>query len=314
MQADIAQDYFNLRGFDSQVDILARNLGLFEKSLALTQTQYKSGLAPKTDVLQAQTLVETTRTQLTEAQRQRADLEHALAILIGLPPSAFSLAPKPLATAVPVVPPGLPSDLLGRRPDVAEAEHQLTSANANIGVAKANYYPRLMLTGTAGFETINTSQAVDWQSRIWSLGPSLSIPLFQGGALDAALEQNKERYNELLADYRTAILGAYRDVENALNDLHRYADEAASQDRSLGSARESYRLVDLQYREGITSYLQVLVSGQTLLANELTASQIQNQRLVSTVSLIKAIGGGWDPKAPLPFDEKKDDTKPDAAK
>jgi outer membrane protein, multidrug efflux system len=297
VQGEVAQNYFNLRGFDTQVEIIAKNLALFARQVALTDKQVKVGLAPRTDLLQAQTLLESTRTQLIEARRQRANVEHALAILTGKPPAALGLDPKPLTTAVPVIPAGLPVEMLARRPDVAAAEYRLIAANADVGVAKANYYPKFTLTGSAGVQTIDTSKLSDWESRVWSLAPSISIPLFQGGELDADLAAKKASYDETLANFRTAVLTAFRDVEDSLNDLKSRAEAAASQDRTLASARENARLAELAYRNGLTNYLLVIDANRTLLANELSAAQLQNQRLASSVALIKALGGGWNKDA-----------------
>jgi multidrug efflux system outer membrane protein len=171
------------------------------------------------------------------------------------------------------------------------------AANAGIGQAKADYYPRLTLTGSAGFSTIDASKVVDWQSRVWSAGPSLHLPLFQGGKLDASLEGAKQRYEESLADYRLAVLTAFRETEDVLNDLSNRVGAAESQARVVASARETARLVEMQYRSGLTPYYQLMDSQRTLLTAELAAAQIQNLRLNSTVALVKAIGGGWDPKA-----------------
>lgn len=316
-QADVAQNYFNLRGFDTQVAVITKNLALFEKQVALIETQVKVGLAPRTDLLQARTLLESTRTQLIEARRQRANLEHALALLTGRPPAALALTPKPLDTAMPDIPAGLPVEILARRPDVTAAEYRLVAANADIGVAKANYYPKFTLTGSAGVQSIDTSKLADWESRVWSLAPSISIPLFQGGALDADLAAKKAAYDESLANFRTTVLTAFREVEDNLNDLHSRTEAAASQERTLVSARENARLAELAYRNGLTNYLLVIDAHRTLLANELSAAQLQNQRLVSGVLLIRALGGGWEKDtlpafAPAPGErsEARDEAKP----
>lgn len=297
VQANVAQGYFNLRGLDTQAELLSRSLALYQRQAELVGKQAKAGLVPKADLLQAQTLVESATVQLAEVRRQRTNTEHALATLTGRAPAELSLPPKPLATVVPVVPAGLPSELLGRRPDVASAEHRLIAANADIGEAKANYYPRLTLTGSAGFSTINSSQVGDWPSRVWSLGPTLNIPLFQGGRLDAALEGAKQRYEEALANYRTAVLTAFRETEDVLNDLGNRREAAESQERLVAAARETVRLVEIQYRNGLAPYYQLMDAQRTLLSAELSAAQIQNLRLNSTVQLIKAIGGGWKPDA-----------------
>ena len=297
VEANVAQNYFNLRGLDTQAAMLAKSLGLYHHQVELVGKQVKAGLVPQTDLLQAQTQVEATAGQLNEVRRQRVNVEHALAVLTGRAPSELSIPAKPLTTVVPVVPAGLPSELLGRRPDVAAAEHRLIAANADIGQAKADYYPRLTLTGSAGFSTIDASKVVDWQSRVWSAGPSLHLPLFQGGKLDASLEAAKQRYAEALANYRASVLNAFRETEDVLNDLGNRVATAESQARMVASARETARLVDMQYRSGLTPYYQLMDAQRTLLSAELSAAQLQNLRLNSTVALVKAIGGGWDPKA-----------------
>lgn len=295
VQANVALNYFNLRGLDTQAAMLTKSLELYRRQVELVGKQAKAGLVPPTDLLQAQTQVEATTGQLNEVRRQRANVEHALAILTGRAPSELSVPAKPLTTVVPVVPAGLPSELLGRRPDVAAAELRLVAANAGIGQAKADYYPRLTLTGSAGFSTIDASKVADWQSRVWSAGPSLHLPLFQGGKLDASLEGAKQRYEEALADYRSAVLNAFRETEDILNDLGNRVVTAESQARMVASARETARLVEMQYRSGLTPYYQLMDAQRTLLAAELAAAQIQNLRLNSTVLLVKAIGGGWKP-------------------
>jgi len=293
VQASVASNYFTLRGLDTQSAMLIKSLELYQHQVSLVGKQVKAGLVPKTDLLQATTQVEATTGQLNEVRRQRSNVEHALAVLTGVPPSELSVAVKPLTTEVPVIPAGLPSELLGRRPDVAAAEYQLMAANADIGEAKANYYPRLTLTGSAGFSTIDSSKVVSWESRVWSMGPSLHLPIFQGGRLDASLEGAKQRSIEATANYRAAVLTAFRETEDVLNDLSNRVSAAESQARMVASARETARLVEMQYRSGLTPYYQLMDAQRTLLASELAAAQIQNLRLNSTVQLIKALGGGW---------------------
>ncbi len=293
--ADVAQDYFTLRFYDSQVEILEKNLRLFHEQLDLTTTKFKAGLALQTDVLQAETQANTATNQLIEVRRFRAKEEHAIAILLGLPPSEFALEARPLPTTIPVVPAGLPSNLLSRRPDVANAEHTLAAANAEIGMAVANFFPSINLTGSAGFESTSFQHLTDWKNRVWSVGAGLNLPIFEGGKLTAALAGARANYAALLAAYQTAVLTAFQDVEDQLSDLHFLADEAQSLDTTLVSAREYLRLTQLQYKQGLATYLQVINADQTLLANEIAAAQTQNQRLAATVLLIKALGGGWSP-------------------
>ncbi len=292
--AQVAQAYFTLRFYDREVALYEEALGLYRQQLNLTDTKYKAGLALPTDLLQAQTQVNSATNQLIEVRRSRAKQEHALAILLGRPPTELALDPQPLDTAIPAVPAGLPVDLLNRRPDVAEAEHQLASANALIGVATANFFPSFNLTGSAGFASDTIEHLTDWENRVWSLSPSIDAPIFQGGQLVAARARAKARYRELVADYRSAVLTAFRDVEDELSDLQLLADKAASLDATLTSAREYSRLTEVQYRQGLTTYLQVIDANQTLLNNELSAAQAHLDRLNATVLLIKALGGGWD--------------------
>ena len=292
--ADVAQAYFTIRFYDSEISVYRQALDLYRKQLDLTETKHRAGLALPTDLLQAKTQVNTATNQLIEVRRSRAKQEHAIAILLGRPPSDYFLVQAPAETEIPVIPAGLPLNLLSRRPDVFEAEHRLAAANAQIGMAKANFFPTFSLIGSAGFQSSNTNNLLDWEKRVWSFGPSLNLPIFQGGRLSAALAQARARYEELVATYRTSVLGAFRDVEDQLSDLHLLAEKAKSLDDTLVSAREYSRLTQLQYKQGLTNYLQVIDANQTLLNNELSAAQAQAQRLSATVLLIKALGGGWE--------------------
>lgn len=292
--AQVAQTYFTLRFYDREVALFEEALGLYRKQLDLTDTKYKAGLALPTDLLQAQTQVNSATNQLIEVRRSRAKEEHALAILLGRPPADIALEAQPLTTAVPVVPPGLPVNLLNRRPDVAEAEHQLAAANAQIGVATADFFPTFSLTGSAGFDSSSVEHLTDWENRVWSIVPGLSVPLFQGGQLTAARARAKARYQELVADYRLTVLAAFRDVEDELSDLQLLAEKAVSLEATLTSAREYSRLTEVQYQQGLTTYLQVIDANQTLLTNELSAAQAHLDRLDAAVLLIKALGGGWN--------------------
>ena len=300
--ADLARNYFNLRSFDAQYEIITRNLGLYQEEVALTEAQYQAGLISETNLLQATVQLESTRAQAADILRQRTDLEHAIAILLGRAPADFSLAPRPLQGTPPIIPAGLPSDLLRRRPDVAEAEQNLVAACAEIGVAKADFFPSVRLTGSAGYQSGEIKNVLDWHNLAWSIGPNVSLPIFEGGQLRANLDQAKARYQELDAVYRNQVLSAFVDVEDSLTDLHLRADAAESQAKAVSAAREYLRLTQLEYQTGITDYLHVVTAEQTLLSNELSDIQILNQRMVSSVLLIKALGGGWDsePQAPAP--------------
>lgn len=292
--ADLARNYFTLRSFDAQCEILERNLALYQEQIDLTESQFKAGLINETSLLQATVQLESTHVQIADILRQRTNLEHAIAILLGKAPSEFSIEVKPLRATPPVIPAGLPSDLLRRRPDVAVAEQNLVAACAEIGVAQADFFPTVRLTGSAGYQSDEIKNILDWHNLAWSIGPSVSLPLFKGGQLKANLQKAEARYEELEASYRNSVLSAFFDVEESLTDLHARADAAEAQAKAVDAAREYLRLILIQYRSGVTDYLHVVNAEQTLLSSELSEAQILNQRMVSTVLLIKALGGGWD--------------------
>ena len=294
--ADIAQNYFTIRSLDAQEKILSDTLELLRHEVDLTRKRQKVGVVAATDSLQAQIQVDTAEAQLVEVHRQRADAEHALAILTGQSPSAVSVAISPLVEQPVVVPAGLPAELLKHRADVIEAEENLIAACASVGIAYADYYPVFSLSGLAGFESVDFKHALDWESRIWSIGAAASAPIFEGGKLDADLAQAKAHYDELRATYRSVVLAAIRDVEDALTDLHMRADSSAALDRTVKDSSEYLRLTKLQYTQGLVSYLQVIDAERTLLNNQLQAAQTLNLRFTSSVLLMKALGGGWDPE------------------
>lgn len=300
LHADVAQNYFTLRSLDAQEEILGRTVASFQREFQLQQQSFQAGVASRLDVVQAEAQYQATRTQQIDVRRQRADAEHAIAVLIGRPPSELSLAPRPLDLEPPVVPPGLPAQLLRRRPDVAEAEQNLMAASAQVGVATANFYPTVSLTGIAGFQSTDVQHALDWEQRVWSIGPSINWPIFEGGRLRAELAQARARYTELRANYRNAVLTAFREVEDDLTDLHLRSDAAQAQAEAVRASTEYRQLSEDKYRAGAVNYLQVIDAERTLLNNELSAAQLLNQRLISSVLLIKALGGGWDAQSPPP--------------
>ena len=307
--ADLVRNYFNLRSFDAQYAILTRNLDLYQEQVKLTENQYKAGLINETDLLQAKVQLESTRAQSADTLRQRTDLEHAIAILLGRAPAEFSLDVRPLTAMPLVIPAGLPSDLLRQRPDVTEAEQNLVSACAEIGVAEADFFPSVKLTGSAGFQSSDIKNVLDWSNRTWSFGPSVSLPILKGGQLKANVQKAKARYDELEATYRAKVLSAFVDVEDSLTDLHMRANAADAQAKAVIAARENLRLTKIQYQSGVTDYLHVVTAEQTLLTNELSEAQILNQRLVSNVLLIKALGGGWDSQSSAPVKETMSSTQ-----
>ena len=298
MLADLAQDYFNLRSFEEQDRITARNVELYRQQLELTQLQFKAGLVSDTNIYQATTILNATLAQEIDLRRQRTDLEHAIAILLGKPPAHFSLPVRQRAPNPPTIPAGLPSDLLRRRPDLSEAEQNLVAASAQIGVAKANLFPTVRISASAGLEATALNQLWKWDNHFWTIGSNISAPIFEGGMLRANLRQARSRYRELEATYRGAVLGALRDVEDALTDLHLRATEAQAQTRAVDSARQYLQLTEAQYRAGFINYLQVIDADRTLIINEIMEAQLLYQRMISTVLLIKALGGGWDAQIP----------------
>ena len=304
LEGDVAQDYISLRALEDQDDILTENIKLTQEQLNIIKTKANPevGLAGNIDVAQAQTQLDALLAAQIDTHRQRADAQHALAILVGRTPADFSLDRKSRALAIPSIPPGLPADILRHRPDVTAAEQNLVAANAQIGVALSNFYPTVRLTGSAGMASVDVQHVLDWQSALISLGPSVSIPIFEGGRLQAGVNQAQARYNELLANYQSTLLSAFRDVEVSLTDVHMRGDALEAQHRAVEAAREYLRLSRLEYDQGLVSYLQLLDADRTLLSNEVAESQLLTQRLVSTVLLIKAIGGGWDAETPLTYD------------
>lgn len=296
-QAQLAQSYFQLRSIDTQQDLLARTVADYERSVQLTQNQYDAGVAPKANLILAQTQLKTTQAQALDLGVQRAQLEHAIALLIGKAPSDFSLGHAQLAAVVPVVPAGVPSDLLERRPDIAAAERRMAAANAQIGVAKAAYFPRLTLSASGGAQSSTIADLLSLPNRFWSVGPALAGTLFDGGARRGQVEQARAAYDGSVAAYRQAVLTGFQEVEDNLAALRILEQEAAVQDEAVQLSRKSVELTVNQYRAGIVTYLNVIQVQATALANERTALDIRNRQLAASVLLVKALGGGWNSTA-----------------
>ena len=293
-QAQLAINFFQLRALDSQRQLLENTVAAYQKSLDLTRNRYNAGVAARAEVVLAQTQLRSTQAQLIDVGVQRAQLEHAIAILVGKAPADFALPPAPLALTVPVMPPGLPSDLLERRPDIAAAERQMAAANAQIGVAQAAYFPTLTLNGVFGFRA-NTPQ--NWlvsPSRLWSVGPALAETLFDGGSRDAVKKQAEAAYDANVATYRQTVLNAFKEVEDNLSALRTLEAEAQTQDEAVQSSRLSTELTLNQYKAGTVNYLNVVTVQAMQYNNEATAVKILGQRLVAAVALVQALGGGWN--------------------
>ena len=292
-QAELASDYFQLRVLDAQKQLLDDTATAFDKSLELTRNRYTAGVAAKVDVVQAETQLKSTQAQAIDTGVQRAQFEHAIAILIGKPPSEFSLASVPLAVTMPRVPLGLPSELLERRPDVAAAERRAAAANARIGVARAAYFPSLTLSGNTGFRSAAATDLFAASSRFWSIGPALAQSIFDAGLRRAQTEQAIAAYDATVAEYRQAVLAGFQEVEDNLAALRILGEEAEVQEGAVRAARESVLLTTNQYKAGIVSYINVVTVQTTQLSNERAAMGILGRRLVAAVTLVKALGGGW---------------------
>lgn len=297
IHAEVAIDYFEVRSADTQEKLLNDTVSAYQEALELTQNRFRGGAAPKSDVAQAQTQLDAARVLASDIRIQRAQYEHALANLLGLPPAKFSLPESPLnanTPTLPDVPVALPAQLLERRPDVAAAERRMAAANEQIGIAKAAYYPSLNLAAAAGFGGTSLLNWFNWPSRFWAVGPSLSETLFDAGRRRATTEAAQAGYDGTIAGYRQTTLDAFQQVEDNLVVLHVLNTEAVQQREATNAAEESLRLFQNRYAGGVDTYLQVVTSQTTALANERNDIDILRRRLDASVLLVKALGGGWD--------------------
>ncbi len=292
---DVAASYYTIRALDAQVQILQQTVTAYTEQVRVVSAQLKHGLVGPIDLYQAQAQLEATQAQLRDVQKSRAEEEHALAILCGQPAPSFAIAANPLLEPTPpIVPPGLPGQLLTRRPDVSEAEQNLVSINAQVGVATADFYPVFTLTSTAGFESASIEHLLDWKSKIASITPAVSMPIFEGGRLKANLEAVKAQYRQSLAAYVNQVLTAYGDVEDALTDLHALSDEVDRMRAAVAASQNYVTTARAQYKQGLVNYLTVTDAERTLLANQLTLAQDVNFQMSASIHLIKSLGGGWD--------------------
>jgi len=296
-QALLAQDYFLLRVQDAQIDLLRETTTAFERSLQLTRNQYAAGIVARGDVAQAETQLKSTQAQLLDAKIARAQLEHAIAVLIGKPPSELTIAPRRFAAVFPQIPVTVPSVLLERRPDIASAERRVAAANAQIGVAESAFYPSLSLGAIGGYQSSAIGSLLSLPSRYWSLGPALAQTLFDAGLRTAQKEEAVAEWEGTVANYRQTVLSGFREVEDNLTALSILEQEASVQAEAVKSARESAAIAANQYKAGTTSYLAVVVLQAASLNNERTALDILGRRLSASVALVKALGGGWDASA-----------------
>jgi NodT family efflux transporter outer membrane factor (OMF) lipoprotein len=293
-QSELASNYFQLRVLDAGKRLLDETAAAYEKSLELTRNRYSAGVVAKVDVVQAETQLKSTQAQAIDLGVQRAQLENAIAVLVGKPPSEISISGMRMDLKMPGIPVGLPSELLERRPDIAAAERRVAAANAQIGVAKAAYFPSLTLSGVFGSRSADAATWFAAPSTFWSIGPALAQSLFDGGLRRAQTEQAIASYDATVAEYRLAVLAGFREVEDNLAALRILEEEARVQDEAVRAARESVELTTNQYKAGIVSYINVAIAQTAQLNNERTAVGILGRRLVAAVGLVRALGGGWD--------------------
>jgi multidrug efflux system outer membrane protein len=277
-------------------------VALRQEQVQLVQSRFEGGIGNELDVARAQTELATAEAEGAGLAKRRTELENGLAILVGANPAEFQLAALEKSQdnsepRLPEIPAGLPAELLERRPDVSEAERQLASANAQIGVAKAAFFPVVRLTGSGGYVSADVESLFKWDSRVWSIGPSVSLPIFSGGRNLAGYRRSKSVYEEVIANYRQRILVAFQDVENSLSGIQYLAQQAVARDRALASARRAAELAGERYRSGIVSYLEVVDANREALQAERASALLAGERNIAAVQLIKALGGGWDEQA-----------------
>ncbi len=294
LHAELALDYFDLRSTDAQKKLLDDTVKAYAEALQLTENRATGGAAPESDVAEARTQLDTTRVQLTDLTVQRAQYEHAVAVLAGDPPAAFSLLAAPLALQPPVIPVAVPSELLQRRPDIAAAERRVAEANEQIGIARAAYYPSLILNADPGFEGTTIANWLNWPSLFWAVGLSMGETLFDGGRRNASSEAALAAYDATVANYRQTTLSAFQEVEDNLAALRTLEQEAQQQQAAVASARNSLQLSTDRYVGGRDTYLQVITNQTLALMNERNQTDILRRRMEASVLLIKALGGGWD--------------------
>lgn len=297
IQADVAQAYFSLRELDALAALYAETVSLREQSTRLFQRRFDEGDISELELATARTELASARSEALGVARQRAVAEHSLAILLGLAPSAFDLPPQPLTRVTLRVPAGLPSALLERRPDIAAAERAMAAANARIGTARSAFFPRLSLTGSLGYESNELGDLFKHSSRAFVFGPLvgtlLSLPLFDGGARQAGVDQARAAYDEEAATYQQTVLRAFKEVEDNLAHLRLLGEQMQAQDDAVNSARRAARLSQIQYREGSVSHLNVIDADRSVLQQQKVAVQLDAERARATVNLIRAVGGGW---------------------
>jgi NodT family efflux transporter outer membrane factor (OMF) lipoprotein len=294
VHADLAVDYFTLRGFDRQSALLTEAVAAYTRALELTVNRFQGGIASQADVAFAETQLETTRAQLIDVDSTRATLEHAIAVLVGQPASYFTLARLPLTADPPGIPVGVPSELLERRPDIASAERSVAAATAQVNVASSAFYPLLTLSASAGYESGSLGNLLANASNFWAIGPTVAVSVFDGGRRRATVDQTRAAVDQAAANYRETVLSAFQEVEDQLATLRVLDNEATVQARAVAASQRSLTLANNRYTGGVTTYLEVLTAQNAALTNEETAVNVLTRRMTASVLLLKALGGGWN--------------------
>lgn len=300
IQAEVATDYFALRSTQAEFELLRRSVEAYSRSLELTKNRRAGGIATDLDVAQAEAQLRATEAQLPVVELQATRLNHALAVLCGQAATSFQIAPPAATSQLPEIPLTVPSELLERRPDIASAERRMAAANADVGVAKTAFYPRIRLNGLAGLQSVDASTLFDWPSRFWAVGPSLDLPIFTGGRNRAQLALARAAYDEAVAQYRQRVLAAFQEVEDQLAASRLLQAQLQAENAALAASRRTLEIANNRYRAGLVTYLEVAIAQSDALIRERTVVQLQAQRLVASAGLIRALGGGWtNPADPL---------------
>jgi NodT family efflux transporter outer membrane factor (OMF) lipoprotein len=294
LTSELAADYFTLRELDAEIQVVTQSAEYQRKALQLVENRHQGGVASGLEVAQQQTLLDSTLSQVSLLQQQRAQFEHAIATLVGTPASSFTLAEASFNVIPPAVPLGVPSDVLQRRPDVATAERTMAFQNAQVGIATTAFYPNIVLSASGGVESSRIGTLISGPSALWALGANLAQPIFNGGRNRANLAATQAAYDESVANYRNTVLTAFQQVEDGLSGLNALSQAAATQQAAVQDAQRALDIANNRYTGGVTTYLDVVTAESTLLANQRLATQLLGQRMVTSVLLVKALGGGWD--------------------
>ena len=297
LTAELAADYFNLRESDREADVVQESVEIQQKGMDLVNHQHEGGIASGLDVAQQAAVLDATNAQLQLVLQQRAQYEHAIAVLVGEPASTFALAKAPFNATPPAIPTGVPSEILERRPDVANSERQMAYQNAQVGLATAAFYPHITLGGSGGWQSRDITTLLNAPSAMWALGGDILQPIFNGGQNRANLANKRAAYDESVANYREAVLEAFQQVEDGLTGLEFLDQAEKTQQVAVNDSRKALEIANNRYVGGVTSYLDVITAQSTLLTNERLATQLHGQQMVTSVFLVKALGGGWDASA-----------------